>query len=417
MELTKGQEAGIAMVRRLKKAKGTHVGVIAGVAGSGKTTLLKVIAEEIGTPVIIAPTGKAAARVKEAAGLGAMTAHRWMYDPFTDENKGMVGFNRKVPGAMAIGEAGVVVVEEASMVNSDLWNDILDCAQVHQLKILLIGDPFQLPPVDKRGDEERSSFSVLDPDAGIASEYVMMDEVLRQALESNVIRASMHLRAGDVMKALAELPKVPAKGFVDYAARVQAQGGVIICHKNATRHWVNAGVRERRRLPANDIAPGEPVLVLSNEYALGIFNGETHTFQSWIEPPMGKHVIYDKWKKLREESRLGLAQLSTPDGQDFTGVLFIEELFGRLAAHVIAIDKTGEVRFPDYPVVHSNFGYTMTAHKSQGSEWDEVLVAWEPTLRFWGDSKENALRWAYTSVTRAKTKCSISLGVTAPKVA
>lgn len=403
------------MVKRLKAARGTHVGVIAGVAGSGKTTLLQVIAEELGTPVVIAPTGKAAARVKEAAGIGAMTCHRWMYEPFTDEATGKVGYNRLPPEALAKGESGILVIEESSMVNSDLWNDIYDNALLLGLKVLCIGDPFQLPPVTET--ERQQNFSLLDPTAGIASEYVLMDEVLRQAQNSPVIRASMALRAGDVMKALAELQKVKPTDFIDVAAITQARGGVIICYQNKTRHWCNEGVRARRRLPAADIAPGEPVLILKNNSALQVFNGETHKFERWLEPPLGKHVIYDRWTKTREESRLGLAELSNDQGETFAGVLFTEELFGRLTASIKAIDTTGEISFPEYPILHANFGYTMTAHKSQGSEWPEVLIAWEPTLRFWGDSREQSLRWAYTSVTRAKERCSISMGVTAPKVA
>ena len=413
MNLTDGQQEALAMAKRLKAAKRPQVGVIAGVAGSGKTTLLKIVAEELGTPVVIAPTGKAAARVKEAAGIGAMTCHRWMYSPVTDDTTGKVTYNRLPRELLAKGEAGVLVVEEASMVNQEIWDHIWDNAVMLGLKVLCIGDPFQLPPISD--NEKEQGFSLLDPSAGIASEYILMDEVLRQAQESNVIRASMALRAGDVMKAIAELPKVKPVDFIDVAARVQAQGGVIICYQNRTRHWCNEGVRVRRRLPTADIAPAEPVLILKNNYGLQVFNGETHTFQRWIEPPLGKHVIYDRWTKTREESRLGLAALTNDEGQEFSGVLFMEELFGRLTASVRAIDTTGEISFPDYPILHANFGYTMTAHKSQGSEWGEVLVAWEPTLRFWGEAREKSLRWAYTSVTRAKEKCSVSMGVTAPR--
>lgn len=412
MNLTKGQLEGLAMVKRLKEAKRTQVAVLAGFAGTGKTTLLKTIAEEIGTPVVITPTGKAAARVKEAAGIGAMTAHRWQYRPLDDEKTGKVGFSKLPPEALARGECGVLVIEESSMINADLWNDIHENAKMLGLKILCIGDPFQLPPVD----DKKSGFSLLDPNAGIASEYVLMSEVLRQAQESPVIRASMAIRGGDQMAALALLPSVKAKSFIESAARLQAQGGVVICHRNETRHWVNSGIREMRRLSAVDAHPGEPVLVLRNNYKLGVFNGETHKFIEWVEPPMGKHIVYDRWQDVREESRLGIARLMTDDGLDFQAVVLVEELFGRLKAGFRAMDTTAGVVHGGHEVIHANFGYTMTCHKSQGSEWGEVLIAWEPSLRFWGDSREDSLRWAYTAITRAKEKCSISLGVTAPRI-
>lgn len=409
MDLTVGQQAGLAMAKRLATGPAGRVAVLAGFAGTGKSTLLKMIAEEIGIPVIITPTGKAAARVKEVSGLGALTCHRWMYESATNEETGKVEFSRRLPHQLAKGECSVLVIDEASMVNRELWDDISDNAKILGLRILCIGDSFQLPPVD----DKETGFSLLDPDAGLAHEYVLMTEVLRQAQESTVIRASMKLRDGDVIGALAELPKVAASDFLEAGARVQARGGVVICHQNKTRHWANNGIRAARNLPKDSLEPGEPLLVLRNNYNLGVFNGETHVFNTWVEPPMGRHSIYDRWTHTREESRLGVASITTPDQVNFTAVLVIEELFGRLTVGMRAIENTADVVHGVWPMVHANLGYTMTAHKSQGSEWDEVLVAWEPTLRFWGQFRNDALRWSYTSVTRAKEKCSISLGATA----
>lgn len=412
MILTRGQEAGLAMAKRLKESKKGRVAILGGFAGTGKTTLLKTIAEEIGTPVVITPTGKAAARVKEASGLGAMTAHRWMYRPREDVNTGNVDYERLDPQQLSKGECGVLVIEEASMISRDLWEDIYDNALILDLKILCIGDPFQLPPVE----DQSTGFSLLDPNAGIASEYVLMTEVLRQAQESPVIRASMEIRAGNHMAALSMLPQVRSRDFVEAGARVQARGGVVICYRNDTRHWANEGIRELRRLPPGDVLSDEPILVLKNNYKLNVFNGETHRFSSWFERPMGKHHVYDRWKKLREETTLGVGTFRTDDGQEFTGVVLFEELFGRLKVGFSAMDNTADIVHPGLPVVHANFGYTMTAHKAQGSEWNEVLVAWEPSLRFWGDFRDSSLRWLYTAVTRARERCSICFGVAGPKV-
>jgi ATP-dependent exoDNAse (exonuclease V) alpha subunit len=225
----------------------------------------------------------------------------------------------------------------------------------------------------------------------------------------------MAIRGGDPMAALTMLPQVKAKDFVEAGAKIQSRGGVVICYRNDTRHWANQGIRELRRLPPADILGDEPVLVLKNNYRLNVFNGETHRFSSWFERPMGRHHVYDRWKKLREETTLGIGIFRTDEGQEFTGVVLFEELFGRLKVGFSAMDNTADIVHHGQPIVHANFGYTMTAHKAQGSEWNDVLVAWEPSLRFWGDFRDSSLRWLYTAVTRARERCSICFGVSGPR--
>ncbi len=412
MELTRGQNEALAMVKRLLAKDGHAVAVLGGYAGTGKTTLLKTIAETFGIPVVIAPTGKAAARVKEAAGIGAMTCHRWMYSPITDMDTGHTIFARKPPDVLPIGSIGLLVVEEASMIGRDLWNDILDNAKMLKLKVLLMGDPFQLSPVESQ--EEHREFSVLDPRAGFASEYVLLKEVMRQALESPVIRASMAIREGSVEDALALLPLVPYRDFTGKAAEVQQAGGVILCYKNITRHWANNEIRKKLGF-TEDIQPGEPVVVLKNNYNLGAYNGETYAFKCWTDLTPSKHSIYERRTKVRESSRFGIATLEDKlYGTNFNAVLAQEELFGRLSVSTHAIDTTADISFRGMPTVHANLGYVLTTHKSQGSEWDEVLVAIEPSMKFFGKYGPENLRWLYTAVTRAKSRCYISLGATAP---
>src|SRR3954466_1103792 len=71
------------------------VTVNTGYAGTGKTTLLKVLANEIGSPLFLTPTGKAALRLKEATGFEASTIHRWMYRAEEDKRSGKMAFVRK----------------------------------------------------------------------------------------------------------------------------------------------------------------------------------------------------------------------------------------------------------------------------------------------------------------------------------
>jgi exodeoxyribonuclease V alpha subunit len=160
---TKGQADAIAMAKRLTEWTGSpRVGVLAGVAGTGKTTCLRMVAEEIGYPLIVTPTGKASIRVREATGLQASTIHSWMYHPDENEQTGEVSFSKKTPTEIDRGEAGLLIVDEGSMVDEDLWDDIYDVCSMVQLNILAVGDPFQLEPVKQR-DTDGEPFNLMSP--------------------------------------------------------------------------------------------------------------------------------------------------------------------------------------------------------------------------------------------------------------
>lgn len=433
MILTNGQEQGLAMARKLKEyKKEPRLAVLAGYAGTGKTTLLKMVAEELGYPIIVAPTGKAALRVKEATGVTAKTIHSWMYDAKEDENTGEVSFSRKGPDELDVGESHILVIDEASMVYEELWDDIYDSCVMMKMNILIVGDPFQLPPVQKSRDSmgNEREFNLLS-EKFTYHERVLLTEVVRQALESPIIRASMMVREGDPAMAVFQLPRIKPSELVDRAAAMVRLGGVAICHRNETRNKLNVAVRRSLGKPDNQIQAGEPLLVLQNNYRLMRFNGESVQFQGWIDEPAGEHKIKDWIRKQEAVSRFGVAQLEPTEADPRSHAILCEEqVFGRLG-HLSdpPIVKTARTIFgrscivtpeeaalmsPEdreqalgYPFLHANFGYVMTCHKSQGSEWNNVLVVLEPSLRM---NDADGKRWLYTAITRAKESVTLCLG-------
>lgn len=417
MELTAGQKQALELARRVAAHDGPApaIGVINGVAGSGKTTVLNNIRDALGgMPIVVCPTGKAALRVREAAGLPAKTIHLWLYTVTEDENTGEPVFTRKTRAEMDTGEIGLLIVDESSMVGRELWDDLYDAATVLKMNILVVGDGFQLPPV-----LEKDGFCALYPEQ--PHESVHLTEVVRQALESPIIRATMLVRQGKTPEACLMLPRVRGKDLIRTATEIVSRGGVVICHRNQTRHRLNELIRKELGLSA-DLQPGEPLLVRQNNYRLAIYNGETLRFQSWLEAPAGKHKVYDRWRKIGFESRFGRALVDQHDV-----ALCEEELFGRSGdISVKAIEKQSRLIFgggimPEDiadltkeelnqklgpPLMHVNFGYASTAHASQGSEWDEVLVIMEPSVRA---GTEEGTRWFYTAATRAKVNLQICL--------
>jgi exodeoxyribonuclease-5 len=436
INLTQGQQRGLAMARKLTSyAHAPYIAVLGGYAGTGKTTLLKIIAEAMeGYPMIVAPTGKAALRVKEATGIGAKTIHSWMYSPEEDEATGDVSYTLKPPADIDVGELDLLIIDEATMVGPDLWADIYEVCKMKRLNILIVGDPFQLPPVQKDRDPDARPFNLLDPHnthQGIPTnhEYVMLTEIVRQALDNPIIRASMLVREGNPAEAVFQLPRIPSRDLIARGAETLLRQGVIICHKNETRNRLNSKMRIAMGRPVDRIVTGEPLLVLQNNYRLNRFNGELATFDSWYDEPGGLHKVHDRYRKADGNSRFGIAKLDPTEYDPFAKAILCEEqVFGRFghigeysvtkAAYAIygkpILEEPEHPETPEerekrlgYPMLHANFGYVMTCHKSQGSEWGDVLVVIEPSLPL---RREDGQRWLYTAVTRAKSSVTLCLG-------
>jgi exodeoxyribonuclease-5 len=408
--LTEGQENAAAAVRRIKSKSGYGLCVIAGFAGVGKTTLIRALAAEHGTPIVITPTGKAALRVREATSLHAETIHRWIYKPKEDEKTGTVRFVRRLPDDIAVPRSRLVILDEASMVSPELWKDVNTICTQLGLCLVLIGDGFQLPPVLPPNSPP---FSVLLPEFAAAwkAERIEMTEVLRQAQGSPVIRASMGLRNGLGIRALAELPRLDTSQLWGCLVETYRNGGVTICHRNVTRFQLNAGARAMLGIYDEMPQKGEPLMVLKNAYEAGVMNGESFAFEGWSSAPESYERVFDKYKPVEEDARFGATKIGKA-----TVTIALEELHGRLTAGPKAIEIAASnwarmqgVYLGDSvaPHVHVNFGYAWTSHKSQGSQWPFVLVIVEPSVRL---NEEDGRRWMYTSLTRAQTMAAVYIG-------
>lgn len=396
------------MISKLLRADTTSFGILTGYAGTGKTTLLKVLADLHGAPLILTPTGKAAVRVAEATGLEAMTVHRWIYKADEDPRTGELGWMRK-PMEEILEHAPanrLVVIDEASMVSESIWGDVWAVAQRVGLKVLLVGDPFQIPPVSKQDD--RASFAAL----GLKTPYrADLTEVVRQALDSPIVRASMLIRQGEeeAMEAVLALPGVESKDLVPKFLGL-SPSRALIAWRNETRQRLNYAVRQELGRPSRDLAVGEPLLVMFNNYDLDRFNGEVVDFGGWIEVPRDQMAIRNAAKNLSIMASYGLARI---DGVMFPTLISPEEVFSQVGgmppktmatySKIYARHHFGfEKNTPSF--LSANFGYCLTAHKAQGSEWGDVVVVIEPGMK-WLDLEGR--RWLYTSVTRARNNVQI----------
>ena len=271
MELTQGQELALKAIDELGKShpEGGGLCIVAGYAGTGKTTVLRMLAEDSGL-TILAPTGKAAMRAKEVCpDANTSTIHRWLYEVSEDPDTGKLV--TQIKDTVLLPKNRTIFVDEASMVGYKVFSDLYRTCKRHGLNLVCIGDNFQLPPVES--EAKYQDFSVLASDFP-AHYRVSMTEVVRQALDSPIIRASMEVRdMRSDLASLSALQSIPESRLVAESVRAFDEGGVTICHKNVTRHALNVDIRKALGL-GEKIIKGEPLMVIFNNYDLDVFNGE-----------------------------------------------------------------------------------------------------------------------------------------------
>lgn len=367
---------------------------------TGKSTLLKCVAKELGSPIVLTPTGKAAIRVREAAGLEASTIHRYLYKVVEDSKTGYVSWVRKELLEIHRPGNGLIVIDEASMVGDKIWRDLWEVAQALEIKILLVGDLFQLPPVNP----EDADFSTL---TSLSTPFrANLTEVVRQALDNPIIEASMLIRQSefDTLDAIDLLPSIESQNLVRDHVKLPTSKALIVW-RNATRRRLNSEIRLELGLAPDILNVGEQLIVTYNNYDLDRYNGEIVTFNGWTQAPGEQEAVTDRFKG--QSAMIGYG-VTTVEGK--VVLLSPEEVLGRAAgmsAKTIAGASRGYGRrvlgYPAKtapPHLNADLGYALTAHKSQGSEYDNVVVLIEKGRRV---QMYEGRRWLYTSITRAKS--------------
>ena len=148
-------------------------------AGTGKSTLVKFIISALDIDpkdvCYIAYTGKASLVLKEKGCPNAMTAHRLLYTSYPRKD----GTFYHKPKRPLDQDYKLIVVDEISMLPKEMWDLLLS----HHIYVIALGDPEQLPPIS--GDNDVLSHP-----------HIFLDEIMRQAQESEIIRISMDVREG-----------------------------------------------------------------------------------------------------------------------------------------------------------------------------------------------------------------------------
>jgi exodeoxyribonuclease-5 len=364
IEWSSQQEDAIQAVAAWHKAGKEQVLRVFGYAGTGKTTLAKYFAETIeGRAEFAAFTGKAAIVMQKNGCIGASTIHSLIYRAETDEETGDAIF--KLDSSGAARDAALIVIDECSMVDKAIGTDLLSFG----VPILVLGDPAQLPPVKGGG-----FFTDQTPD-------IMLTEIHRQAADNPIIQLATEVRMGRIPD-YGEYgqSRVITAADID-AAQVTAADQVLV-GTNRSRHLYNRRLRDLQ--DKTDPLPmvGDRLVCIRNDRLKKIFNGGLFdVIRAQPHPDKGDCV------------RLTLASEDFPTRSALT-VTVREEFFTGGSEDIDWRELRGQQQF--------NYGYALTVHKAQGSQWNDVVLFDES--RVFGDDRQ---RWLYTGITRASDRITI----------
>ena len=388
MELTEDQEKGLKIILDRYKLGYKYV-TICGYAGTGKSTLIKFAIEALGVPkdkiAYATFTGKAAEVLRKKGNEGACTLHKLLYDHFPKPGG---GFIRKPKTSIGY---KIVVVDEISMAPKSMIEMLLK----HDCFCIFVGDNFQLPMIDKNEGHDY-----------LENRHIFLSQVMRQAAESEIIQISMKIRNGesiDFMKGK-EVIIIPKSELVEGHLTWADQ---ILCGTNATRENINRQMREIygfSGLPQD----GEKMICLRNYWDDCADNGDAlvNGTTGILRNPFETFRMIPNYIPI-DNHRMDVIQgdFVTSDGSTFNSV----EMDKKLLIDGVKCITDGKILFRlgklknkigDIVPREFAFGYAITTHKAQGSEWDKVLVI-EEKFPF---SKEEHARWLYTAVTRASER-------------
>jgi exodeoxyribonuclease-5 len=355
------QEAALKAVAKWLKRGEPQLFRLFGYAGTGKTTLARKIAEDIdGGVAFAASTGKAALVLRSKGCTDARTIHSLIYRPRkTDAQELSFVLNE----ASAVATSSLVIIDECSMVDAELGRDLLSFGK----PVLVLGDPAQLPPVKGGG-----FFTEGPPD-------VMLTEVHRQAVDNPIIKMSMLVREGGRLS-LGTYGEslVVERANIDSGTATAADQ--LLVGLNRTRHSYNKRMREL--FGRADIFPqaDDKLVCLKNNKTKGLLNGGIWLVKS-TAPTRKKRLalnIVPEDDPARKPLRIGV----------------LPEFFQGLEESLSPTIRRESDEFA--------YGYALTVHKAQGSQWNHVVL-FDESFAF----REHRSRWLYTGITRAAERLTI----------
>ncbi len=389
------QQTALDRVGRWLKTRDKPVFQLAGYAGTGKTTLAKHLAATVNGPVYFAAyTGKAAHVLTKSGATNVSTIHKLIYTPKDKSQQRLKELqaerarlltHKPVPETLVekvdaaikaeqinlarpmfqlntespLFEAALLVVDEYSMIDEQMGEDLLSFG----CPILALGDPGQLPPVGG------TPFFKNKPD-------ILLTEIHRQAQDNPIIWMSKEVREGRVLRpgdygASRVIPygRLPREELRDMVLSTDQ----LLVGRNATR--ITSNGRARELLGRTNALPqeGDKLVCLRNNHEVGLLIGQL-------------------WKVRRDTIFDGDYVIMDIEGEDGAKV--------EVSAHPHYFHGNKPEYWERKDAEEFDYGYALTVHKSQGSQWNNVLLFDE----WYGKDRKE---WLYTAITRAAERIDI----------
>jgi exodeoxyribonuclease-5 len=265
-------------------------------------------------------------------------------------------------------DADLLVLDEVSMVGKQMAEDLLAFGK----PILVLGDPGQLPPVKDEG-----FFVKGEPD-------VMLTEIHRQAADSPILRLATLARRGEPIPFGSFDENVWKMSRHDVTPAQLLRSGQVICSTNAMRRRLNMAMKQAAGFASDyPTGAGEKIICLRNRHDLGLINGMFLTLSAVRPHP--------------HNPRAFRAEIQTEDGVAIAG----EQDFwrGEYDDHVLFDPNRNRHEWATRRgLIESSWGYAITCHKAQGSQYPTVIIVDDG----FGRSAEERNQWLYTAITRAE---------------
>jgi len=355
------QDAALKAVSQWLKRRDSQVFRLFGYAGSGKTTLARTLAGDSDSDTVFgAFTGKAALVLRAKGCKNARTIHSLIYRARdTDTEEPTFELNEESPAA----KASLIIIDECSMVDEELGRDLLSFGK----KVLVLGDPAQLPPVKGAG-----YFTECEPD-------MMLTEVHRQAADNPIIRLSMLVREGGRLETgRFGDTEIIRRDAID-AERVKSADQILV-GLNKTRRSYNQRMRQLTERNGLLPEPGDKLVCLRNNAKKGLLNGSLWTVATASPVRLKKlrFTVVPEEDPAHKPLRIGVLPEFFTGGEDTIP---------------FALRRNSD---------EFDYGYTLTVHKAQGSQWDDVVL-FDESYAF----REHRSRWLYTGITRAAKRLTV----------
>ena len=415
--------------------------LLRGYAGTGKTSLVSALIQtlpQLGVScVLMAPTGRAAKVLSGYSGRQAFTIHKKIYMTTTDASgavRTVRAVNKHSHTLFIVDEASMIGVEPVARGHS-LLEDLVDYVyDGNHCRLMLIGDTAQLPPV---GQSESPALDERYLSSAFALNVTSheLTEVVRQQSLSGILSNATTLRGQIADMSDADDVSLPLFSVADdvvnlagsdlmetlyreYGDRRQEEV-VIVTRSNKRANLFNHGVRNSVLFREQEVNAGDYLMVVKNNYfwldsdsSIGfIANGD-------IVEVLSVRNVQELYGFRFADATLRFVDY--PDEQERDCKLLLSTLYSespsltsdeqeRLYNAVMEdyadlphkADRLRELRQnPYYNALQVKFSYSLTCHKTQGGQWDTVIIdqGFLPPDQPLG---RDYLRWLYTAFTRA----------------